>query len=77
MALTTQDVADVLNTVGMDTTEKFTTFLGQAGPLIQRNALLSQIEKLREDQATANATTQAQIQAINDQIAAIDASLRG
>lgn len=77
MAITPQQVADVLNASGMDDPEKFTGFIAQAGPLIQRNALLSQIEKLREDQATAIAATQAQIQAISDQIAAIDAGLRG
>lgn len=77
MAITADDVVNVLNTSGIDTSEKFATFLSQAGPLVQRNALLSQIDKLKLDAVQAASDTQAQIAALNQQVADIDASLRG
>lgn len=77
MPLTAQQVADALNAAGMDTPEKFAGFLGQAGPLVERNALLSQVDKLRVDQAAAAKAIQDQIQVLLDRIAALDEGMRG
>lgn len=76
MAITADQVVTVLNENGIDTSDKFASFISQAGPLIQRNALLSQIEKLRLDTAAAAADTQAQIASLTQQIAEIDGDLR-
>lgn len=75
--LTAQQVADALNASGLDTPEKFTGFLAQAGPLIERNNLLSQVEKLRIEAADLAAQKQSEIKTILDQIAVLEAQMRG
>lgn len=72
-----QDVADVLNAAGIDTSQKFAGFIGAAGPLIRRNELLSQIEGLRRGRQQSAAATEAQIQDLQRQVAEIDSALAG
>lgn len=77
MAITPQDVADVLNSHGIDNPEAFAAFIGAAGPLIRRNALAYQVQKVQAERQAIIQDKDNQIAQLNSQIADLDKTLSG
>lgn len=71
--ITPQEVADSLNETGYDTKEKFLGFIQAASPSIRRQILLARIAKARDDAIVAQNETNANVQALQAQLSALDA----
>ena len=71
MALSTQDVADVLNAASIDTPQKFAAFVSSAVKPLQRAALQDQIDAENKAFAASQATHNATLTTLQSQLNAV------